>query len=181
MFPGFNDDMAGTSLQSGSVSQAAHRLVVRACDEEDLLPLEWDGMFRHHRSIYREAYARQQRGEIIMLVGELAGRLVAQVWVDFCKLKQQNAALLWALRVHPGFQCRRLGTRMVLQAEAAIRRRELKVVELGLEKNNPRPRTFYERLGYECVGELCETYSYVLADGSCVTERSDQWRFRKAL
>ena len=44
------------------------------------------------------------------------------------------------------------GTHLIAVAESRIRRRGVRVAELGVEEDNPRARALYERLGYEEAG-----------------------------
>jgi ribosomal protein S18 acetylase RimI-like enzyme len=154
---------------------------VRRCTQGDLLPLEWDGMFTPHREILCETYQRQLKGEVEMLVGELEQRPIAQAWVDLTKRRDERVGVIWALRVHPRWQGQGFGAQVLAQAESLLRARGFAQSELGVERNNPRARKLYERLGYRYDRELREHYSYAQADGQRVHAVADQWMLRKLL
>lgn len=154
---------------------------LRLAVEDDLPLLEWFGWFARHRAIIHEAYERQRRGDNLMLLGVAAGFPVAQVWVDLERHRQQDGALLWAVRVLPGLQRAGLGARLVRRAEMLAAERGASWVELGVEKDNPDARRFYGRLGYETTGELHEHFDYVTPDGRKERSRLDEWVMRKDL
>jgi hypothetical protein len=85
------------------------RFVIRACEERDLDNLEWFGIFKAHRAIFHEAFRRHRAGENPMLVLDLGGFPVGQVWIDLMKKRAQSTGVLWALRVFPIFQGMGLG------------------------------------------------------------------------
>src|SRR5437763_1664137 len=60
-------------------------VVVRTCRAEDLSDLEWFGLYRHHREIFADAFARHLRGQNIMLVADMHDFPVGQAWIDLTK------------------------------------------------------------------------------------------------
>lgn len=154
---------------------------MRLCRAEDLPALEWGGLFTHHREIIRGAFERQCRGDNLMLLAVANDFPVGQVWMDLARLRHESAALLWALRVFPGFQGAGIGSRLVREAERRLRRLGVRSAEIGAERDNPGARRLYERLGYAVVRAGRETYAYTTPAG--VTERVtvDQWLMRKRL
>ena len=123
-------------------------LVIRPCRATDLDALEWDGEFAHDRSIIDGAFAQMQSGTMVMLVAELAGFHIGQVWLDFAR--KPDRALLWALRVKPHCQHSGIGSRLVAAAERTSRARGAESIELEVEPGNS-VRRFYERCGYRHV------------------------------
>lgn len=152
--------------------------LVRRTARADLNNLEWHGMFTAHRALIAEAFARQQRGEVLMLVTEVAGFPVAQIWIDFV-LCGADAARLWAFRVMPGVQGLGIGSRLLRAAERAVASRGLAFVELGCEKGNGHAWRFYERRGYVPAYEQLDHYSYETPEGQRIDATSDQWILRK--
>src|SRR6266542_223793 len=59
-----------------------------------------------------------------------------------------------------------LGTILVRAAEQRILARGLDRAELGVEVNNPRARSLYERLGYVAYSRRPEAWDEELPDGS---------------
>lgn len=152
---------------------------IRTCVRDDLFALEWFGLFSEHRRIIHEAFARQERGDNLMLIADVKGWPAGQVWIDFTKKHRQQAALLWAVRVFPGMQRVGIGARLIAAAERAARMRGFHHVELGVERTNAGPRRLYERLGYRVVGTECEAYEYVTPNGIPTRVPVDQWIMRK--
>jgi ribosomal protein S18 acetylase RimI-like enzyme len=157
------------------------RIEFRLCHEDDLPALEWYGLFWAHREIIRDAFDRQRRGEVLMLLAITNGFPVGQAWMDLARLRSENGALLWAVRVFPFLQGRALGARLIARAERLLAARQIAFVEVGAEKDNPRARRLYERLGYRLTHDAREEYAFTTPDGEPVRVRLDEWCLRKPL
>lgn len=160
--------------------EAALPITIRRCEPDDLPKLEWFGMFAMHREIIRDAFARQERGENLMLVADANGFPVGQVWTDFARHAAEHAAFIWAMRVLPLVQCCGIGAQLMRAAETAAQSRGCVTLQLGVEKTNVSARRFYERNGYELFDELREQYSFRPPDSP--NEQSvalDEWLMRK--
>lgn len=156
-------------------------VVVRLSRAEDLPQLEWFGIFSHHRELFAEALARQLRGEVLMLLGDLGGYPIAQAWIDLVKRKGDGIGYIWAVRVFPILRNRGIGSQLMECAEHELRRRGFAIAEVGVEKTNPAARRLYERLEYRVTGEVVEQYSYTAPDGVHATHLVDQWLLHKRL
>lgn len=156
-------------------------VVVRTTHEEDLALLEWFGMFTPHRELIREAFERQERGEVVMLVAEVNGFPAGQAWVDLERSADVSAGYIWAMRVLPMLQRKGVGTRLLEAVEEAIAARGLRQAEIGVEKDNTGALRLYERAGYRVVNELHETYEFLTPEGALVRVPVDQWILRKVL
>ncbi|MBV9108691.1 MAG: GNAT family N-acetyltransferase [Gemmatimonadetes bacterium] len=158
-------------------------ITIRPCTEEDLQELEWYGLFTHHREIFDDAFARQERGETLMLLAVANGFPIGQAWIDFDARPEEDepVALIWAMRVYPFLQGHGIGARLLAAAEAAIRARGCRWSEIGVEKDNPRARRLYERMGYRLHRELLEGFSYTDGEGRTVHVPVDEWMLRKEL
>jgi ribosomal protein S18 acetylase RimI-like enzyme len=156
-------------------------VVVRLCRAEDLPQLEWFGVFSHHRELFAEALARQLRGEVIMLLGDLGGYPVGQAWIDLVKRKGQGIGYIWAVRVFPILRNHGIGSQLMESAEQALRSRGFPIAEVGVEKTNPDARRLYERLGYSVRGDVVEQYAYTTPEGVHTTHLVDQWLLHKQL
>jgi ribosomal protein S18 acetylase RimI-like enzyme len=157
------------------------RVTIRGCTEEDLPKLEWFGLHHHSREIIRAAHGRTRAGEVVMLVADVGGFPVGQVWVDFEKKRPDSVGILWALRVIPCLHNLGIGTRLVRAAEEVVRARGYRTAELGVEKTNPAARRLYERLGYAVVGEEQDSWEYLTPDGAHAVEHSDEWILHRPL
>ena len=130
-------------------------VTIRKCAAEDLPELEWFGLFTHDREIIRDVFRRQQRGESLMLIANVNGHPVGQVWIELSTLHSRSAGWLWAVRVFPWFERLGIGRLLIRGAEQAIRRRGLRYAQLAVDEENPASR-FYEQLGYRRTGSTCE-------------------------
>ncbi len=139
-------------------------VTIRTCTERDLRALEWYGLFRNHREITARAYERHPSGATVMLVADVNGFPVGQVWLDLSVKRQDRVAVLWALRVFPFLRNLGIGTALIRHSESVARARGFRVMEIGVEKTNREARRLYERLGYERVGSQRAPYSYARSD-----------------
>jgi ribosomal protein S18 acetylase RimI-like enzyme len=161
-------------------------VIVRLCTREDLRALEWHGAFTHHRELIAAAFERQAQGAVLMLVADVGGWPVGQVWIDLTRRAAQGAGRIWALRIVPSLQGAGLGTHLLDAAEELLRRRGFAAAEIGVEPANAGARRLYERLGYRLAGRARETYAYTpprRPHGEAQREevQIDEWIMRKPL
>jgi ribosomal protein S18 acetylase RimI-like enzyme len=157
------------------------RVVIRACREDDLPSLEWYGLFTEHREIIRSTFESQQRGEAVMLVAEAGGFPLGQVWINLALKGAEGTGALWAVRVLPGLRNLGIGSRLVAAAEDLLREWGYARVELGVERDNPGARRFYERHGYRVVDTVQGEYAYATPEGVPAQMRIDEWILLKEL
>lgn len=156
-------------------------LAIRRTGEADLDRLEWFGLYSEHREIIRAAFERQRLGEVTMLVADLDGFPVGQVWIDFRRSGEADSASLWAVRVLPPLHRQGIGARLMLAAERLVVARGRRLLTLTVERTNPDARRFYERLGYRTSGEARDCYSYRTPQGDLRRIPLDQWVMTKRL
>jgi ribosomal protein S18 acetylase RimI-like enzyme len=156
-------------------------VAIRPCRREDLRPLEWFGMWSQHRTIIAEAFERQEKGEVMMLVTETNRFPVGQLWIDLTKRREESIGVLWAFRVMPPFQNLGIGTRLMGVAERFLKAQGFAAAEVGVEKNNPGAKRLYERLGYQVVCDNVEEYDYTTPDGKVIHATIDEWIMLKRL
>jgi ribosomal protein S18 acetylase RimI-like enzyme len=156
-------------------------VVVRPCRPEDVAELEWFGLYRHHREIFAQAFARHMRGENIMLVADLDGFPAGQAWVDLVKRAGEGIGYIWAVRVFPFLRGHGIGSLLMRAAEDLLRERGFVAAEVGVEKDNDAARRLYLRLGYRHCMDLREEYSYTTPDAVYAHHVVDQWVLRKPL
>lgn len=147
------------------------RAHIRTAREEDLLPLEWGGEFWAHRELIRDAFERQRRGEVRMLVADADGFPIAQAWIDFTRKREQGVAVIWALRVQQAFWGKRIAGRLLDAAEQVIADEGFTIAELAVDPENHRAKRLYLRHGYVEAGWENEHTSWVRPDG--VPQRED--------
>ena len=154
---------------------------IRACLEGDLPELEWFGVFTAHRALILDAFERQSRGEVLMLVAEVNGFPAGQLWVDLRRGAERSVGFLWAFRVLPLLRGQGLGKRLLAAAERALAARGFHAAEIGVEKTNLAAKRLYERRGYAVVREEREEYRYTTPDGAEMRVRVDEWILCKRL
>lgn len=154
---------------------------IRACEAADLPKLEWFGAFSHHREIIRNAFELQGAGHAVMLVAEVGGFPVGQAWLDLRPRQGSELPMVWAVRVMEPFRGAGIGARLMAALERAVGARGFRRLELGVEKDNPGARAFYERLGWRVTRERQESYSYVTPEGQGTTHALNEWVMEKEI
>lgn len=157
------------------------RTEFRLAREEDLAALEWFGEYTDQRDLIHEAFRRQQDGEVVMLLAMIAGFPSGQIWIDLVRQRHEDTGMLYALRVFFLLRGSGLGRVLVRAAEAELRRRGFRIAEIGAEKDNPRARALYERLGYTLIGQRVDPLTFRKPDGELVTANVDQWILSRRL
>jgi GNAT superfamily N-acetyltransferase len=132
---------------------------VRPARREDLPALEWMGLYAAHAEIIEEAFAAQERGEAVLVLGIAGGFPVAQVFIDFARRKKDKVAMLWAVRTFFPLQGRGIGRCMMGSAEDVIRRRGWTRAMLSVERDNVGAQRFYRRHGWHDAGPAVETFT----------------------
>ena len=132
------------------------------------------------RSHGAEWLARQARSEVYIAVAESAGVPIGRVGLEFPHTIQDNAAILWSAHVEPAYQSCGVGTALFTFLEQVAVQRGIGVIQLSVDKHNPRAQQLYERLGYQVTGVELERWSYI-EDGQVVEVVEDCWVMRKSL
>jgi ribosomal protein S18 acetylase RimI-like enzyme len=154
---------------------------IRPCSADDVPALEWDALFTHQRQIFAEAYARQQRGEGVLLVADVAGRPAGQAWVDLVRKEPEGIGVISSVRVVPLLRGAGIGRRLVQAAERILAGRGFGVAEIGVERGSGETQRLYERLGYRVAGRVRETYFYAPPGGTREEVGVDEWLMHKPL
>jgi len=126
--------------------------------------MEWEGEYRRYRVVYQRAYAESLRGRRVLLVAELQGLIIGQIFVQVDSTLvagRGGAAYLYALRVRPEYRGRGVGTALVQEAEALLRQRGFVRALISVAKENDAARRLYERLGFEVFGEDAGDWSFI--------------------
>jgi ribosomal protein S18 acetylase RimI-like enzyme len=150
----------------------------RVGSRADAPKLEWFGAFTEHRQIIAEAFATQERGEGLVVVGAIHDFPIAQLWVRFA---QGRPPRFWAFRVMQPLRGLGVGSKLLRFGENLMSLRHFETCEIGVEKLNMSARRLYESLGYRRSYEQVEEYSYVTPSGATRLGRADQWILEKKL
>ncbi len=140
-----------SEMDDGTLSRdVAVRLVARDASLVDLPDLEWTGSPTHLRAVeetIRRAWVDEV--DVVVVVAERSGQPVALGAVG-CRTDAYGE--LWMLSTHPAWQSLGVGRFLIEALEQRVRERSRGAVRLGVEHDNPRARSLYERLGYRAVG-----------------------------
>lgn len=128
------------------------RIEMRACRADDLPALEWMGLYSPHRRILAEAFAAQQEGRAVFLLGIASGYPVAQVIVDW-PAQADGPATFWAVRTFFPLHGLGIGRRLMAKAENLAAARGIARGELLVDPADAGARAFYEKLGWAATGE----------------------------
>jgi ribosomal protein S18 acetylase RimI-like enzyme len=159
--------------------ELALSVAVRLCEERDLEELEWFGAFRDHRHAIQLAYQRQLKGENWMLVADVRGFPIGQLWIDLTAKTQ--VATLWAFRVMPPFKGLGIGSMLLACAEQLAQRSEVPCMDVGVEPGNVGAQRLYERSGFQQIGTEQTGYETQDATGLRVRHTFDVLVLRKRL
>jgi ribosomal protein S18 acetylase RimI-like enzyme len=162
------------------------RLIIRQVSQEDLCALEWDGQFTHFRRIYANAYHNQQKGNAVLWVAELDGLLLGQTFVQLIGPRPELAdgelkAYIYSVRVKNKFRNIGIGAKLMFHTEDDIAKRGYSFATLNVGKNNLAAKRFYERLGYQVVGDEPGKWSYLDHLGNRNYVHEPSWRMQKSL
>jgi ribosomal protein S18 acetylase RimI-like enzyme len=161
---------------------------IRALEITDLPALEWGGEYAHFRLLFRQAYLDMQAGSRLLLVMvDLAkDDIVGQIFLQFSSSDARFAdgrgrGYLYALRMKPHYRRQGLGTKLIRTAEDALRSMGMRVVSIGVAKDNEGARALYERLGYSVLADLPGEWSYIDHLGHTQKVLEPAWLMEKRL
>ena len=141
---------------------------IRPCEQTDLPKLEWFGMFTDYREIILAAFERQEKDEVVMLIAEVNHFPIGQLWIDLTKQCKDSIGVLWAFRVLPPFQGRGIGHCLLELTEKILKDKGFTIAEIGVEKDNPKAKRLYERMGYQVVKDNVEEWDFATPEGKQV-------------
>lgn len=162
-------------------------VMIRLATRADLLPMEWDGEFKHFRTVYANAFARMQKGTNMIWIAEIpSAGLIGQVFVQLVCDRPELAdgwqrAYLYSFRVKPSFRSQGLGTMMVNVIEDFLLSRHYSRLTLNVARENLDAIRLYKRLGFQIVAEEPGIWSYPDEKNIWHTLREPSWRMEKLL
>ncbi len=99
--------------------------------------------------------------------------------IDYAK--QAGAGTVWQLSTHGDLRSLGLGAALINEAEARIKKCGVDTALLGVEDDNPRVRSLYERLGYVAYGHEEESWEDANEHGNVITHHAEVTLMRKSL
>lgn len=157
---------------------------MRRATVKDLPLLEWYGQYTHFRRVYKRTFADQQAGNRLMLVADLNGFPIGQVFLLFKVPKEHQRdpyAYLYSFRVMTHLRGMGIGTRLLQFAEQLLIQRGYIWALISATKENQRARKLYERLGYTVFAEDDGKWSYENHEGKTISMHEPCWMLHKKL
>ena len=141
-------------------------VVIRFATEADLPALEWEGEYLHYRRLFKKAMAEAQRGRRLLLLAEVDGQIVGQIFVQLSTRPTFSASgadsgYLYALRVKRPHRDQGIGTQLILEAESQLRQLGYGRTVISVAKRNTAARRLYHRLEYRVFSEDPGEWSYL--------------------
>ncbi len=141
-------------------------VVIRSATDADLTALEWEGQYVHYRRLFKKAVAEARRGRRLLLLAEVDGRVVGQIFVQLTTKPAFSASgsasgYLYAFRVKQAHRNQGIGTQLMLEAESQLLRLGYRRVVISVAKRNNAARRLYQRLDYRIFSEDPGEWSYV--------------------
>jgi ribosomal protein S18 acetylase RimI-like enzyme len=168
-------------------SQRFSRLLVRQVTQNDLPALEWGGVYRHFRRLYRDIYHSACQGKAVLWVADFEDEgVIGQVFVQLDSARKELAdgdsrAYIYGFRVQPKYRRLGIGGRMLQTVEQDLALRSFQFACLNVGRENPDARRFYERYGYQVVAAEPGRWSYLDDRGNRREVHEPAWRMEKHL
>jgi ribosomal protein S18 acetylase RimI-like enzyme len=161
-------------------------VIFRAAEQSDLPKLEWYGQYTHFRRVFQRAYEDQLAGRRLMLLADVNGWPIGQVFMQLESLDDMLASsgrrgYLYSLRVMDAFQRQGLGTALIREAESILISRNYGSVSIAAAKDNPGARRLYERLGFRVFMEDSGRWQYIDHEGHTRQVIEPCWVLEKQL
>jgi ribosomal protein S18 acetylase RimI-like enzyme len=162
-------------------------VIIRPARKSDLPALEWDGEFKHFRTVFANAYERMVQGtSMIWIADHVKAGLIGQVFVQLVSDRPElsdgwQRAYLYSFRIKPAYRNHGLGTKMVKVVENSLLARKFSRVTLNVARDNPGAIRLYKRLGYQIVAEEPGVWSFPDDEGKWHTITEPSWRMEKII
>ena len=176
--------------------QVSINVQLRIAEEADLALLEWHGQFTHFRNLFRLTYEGQLRGERLILLADVNGFPVGQVFLLFNQgtvlfqnvlhrkkngANRQQRGYIYAFRVMNHLQGLGIGTQLMHTAESILIDQGCSWATISVAKDNPRAKKLYERLNYQVYLEDEGRWNYVDHTGKVIQVHEPCWMMEKHL
>lgn len=161
-------------------------ILFRLAQRSDLSKLEWYGQYSHFRALIRRAFREQTRGRRFMLLADLNGFPIGQIFVQLESNNDQVAdgyrrAYLYSFRVMEMFQGQGIGSRLLREAEGMLAARYFQYATLSVAKENERALKLYQRSGYRVFDDDPGQWHYVDHRGVKHHVNEPSWMLEKKL
>ena len=161
-------------------------LQIRKATLEDVKRLEWNGQFTHLRKLFRRAYLEQRNGNRLMLVMDFNGYPIARLFIQFLSsdgslADGKNKGYIYSFTVMEHFRNLGIGTRMLVTAEAVLRKRGYRQAIISVAKNNTRALKLYKRHHYRIYREDRGQWQYYDHNGNVHQVNEPSWFMKKSL
>lgn len=167
---------------------------IRPLNEQDLPALEWEGIYRSHRTVFRRTFEEMQQGQKVMLValalsvaeGVRGEEIVGQIFVQLESSEARFAngrtrGYLYSLRVRPAWQRQGIGTQLIGAGEAELHTRGFTTAVISAGKENPGALRLYQRLGYRVFADDPGVWYFTDVNGSQQCLQEPCWVLEKSL
>lgn len=163
------------------------RLCFRFAEEDDLEAMEWGGEYRRYRRLYRDIWNNSLYGNALLWVVEVSGvGLIGQLFVQVSSGRRELAdgktrAYIYGFRIMPQYRGFGVGSRLMSLVEQDLYRRGFRTISLNVNRDNPKAKRLYERLGYRVVASEPGKWSYVDDRGVRRHVHEPAWRMQKTI
>lgn len=157
-------------ILDGPFYDSGEPMSIRFATAADLKALEWDGEYAHYRRLFKRAIEEAQHGRRILLLAEIEGRLVGQLFVQLTtrvnlSTEGVSSGYLYAFRVKPPYRNRGVGSQLIHEAETHLAARGFHRAVISVAKRNVGALRLYERAGYAVFTENSGDWSYIDHEG----------------
>ena len=161
-------------------------VTLRVAVQADLPKLEWYGQYAHFRQLFRRSFREQEAGRRLMLLAVVAEFPIGTLFIQFESNERRVAdgwtrAYLYSFRVMEVFRGKKIGTRLIQEAERIVLDRGFRWTTIAVAKDNHSARRLYERLGYRTFKEDPGQWSYLDHKGHVHHVNEPCWLLRKDL
>jgi ribosomal protein S18 acetylase RimI-like enzyme len=159
---------------------------IRPARRADVPKLEWYGSQAHTRPYIHQAYKAMTQGRRMMLVADLNGFPVGQIYVQFDSKNKQHAdgatrGYIYAFRVIDHLRRSGIGTALLHAAEQVLIDRGFRIATLQVSKQNENARRLYQKTGYRVFSEDPGHWYYVDKHGTPREVHDPTWVMEKRL
>ena len=164
-------------------TQITLNLTFRLAREEDLPKIEWMGVYKKFRRLYRHTFEEQKAGRRLMLVADFNNYPIGHVFLHVrnSQIWDDGRGYLYALRVMEPFQGMKIGTALIRQAEQILKSYGLLYATISVAKENTGARKLYEREGYKIYDEDDGKWSFQDHKGRTIFVDEPSWMLEKKL
>jgi ribosomal protein S18 acetylase RimI-like enzyme len=155
--------------------------------KDDLTAMEWGGEYLRYRRLYRDIWKSSLQGYALLWVVE-AGEfgLIGQLFVQLKSARRELAdgetrAYIYGFRIMPQYRGFGVGSCLMSLVERDLYHRGFRTIALNVNRDNPKAKRLYERLGYQVTAAEAGKWSYIDHRGIRQYVNEPAWRMQKNL